>query len=209
MLGSAPTAELPEGFGSKWSIVTVNASQSRLDDWGIASPSLTIFRNQMLADDDHQNAAWRQLRGRSTEQLVMLARSSKEDELRRAVPARSYDASRIAFLSDEQKGAIVHQLIGLAGFSRFDAQNVSQGIFAAFLALRIGAPAVVLSGISFSTTDHHYDKWQQRSHLDEDREALRAAVLCRLPIYAAAQHFAAESGLPLWTDEVSSPASAG
>lgn len=199
VLGSAPTIQMPVGFDATWPIVTVNASQSRLDALGItAPPALTVFRNRILADEPHQNAVWEHLRGRSTEQLVMLVNGSTEAKLTAGVHERGYRALSAAFLTDEQKGAIIHEFTGVLWVSCSPSRGVSQGVFAGLLALRLGATSVVLSGISFSDTNHFYEKYTSRSHLDGDRQVLLAATRRGLPIFASEADFAAESGLPLW-----------
>jgi hypothetical protein len=198
VVGSAPDATLPRDFDGTWSIVTVNASQGRLDGWGVERPTLTVLRNRIMEDEPHQIAVWTQLRGRSTDHLIMLASSRNEVSLREGVSARGYDAGYISLLSDEQKGAVIHQLTGLIGVSCDLDRGVSQGVFAALLALRVGAPAVVVTGVSFSSTDHFYDKWSQRAHIDGDRQVFHRVAKRGLPIYAADDRLAEESGLPRW-----------
>lgn len=195
VLGSAPTAELPADYDASWSIVTANASQNQLLLWGMdVRPTLTVFRAKMFEEGPHQSRVWEVLQGLGTEQLILV--NGRAEEIP-AVAQRGYLPGRVDLLSRSERGAIIHEVTGLLWGFDTNSTTVSQGVFAALLALRLGATAV-LSGISFSVSDHNYGSWSRRAHLDGDKRVLLAARDRGWPIYAAEQRFADESGLPRW-----------
>ncbi len=141
---------------------------------------------------------WEHLRGRSTEQLVMLVNGSTEAKLTAGVRERGYRALSAAFLTDEQKGAIIHEFTGVLwvscsplaayrkAFSRVCWRCASEPHQWFCQASRSRTPTISMK------------KYTSRSHLDGDRQVLLAATRRGLPIFASEADFAAESGLPLW-----------
>lgn len=199
VLGSAPQAVLPVGFDDTWSVVTANAAQVRAEQWGILSPTLTVFRSGMAEQEQHQDEVWAQLRQRQTGHLVATGDATSRAPLLSRMMEYEYRSAHLHLVTKLERVEIIVQASG--SLTPALGKSVSQGIFAAALALRLGAPCVVLAGISFSSTDHFYGSWGKRGHLDADRNFLALARRKAMPIFASDPAFARESGLPPWTGE--------
>lgn len=201
VLGSASNAALPAGFDETWFLVTVNGSQLVAEHLGLDTPDLTYFCDGAVIDTRSGRYFLDLLEGRGTRHLIAGSnRPAEAARLKRELPP-GYRPHRLTIMDRHVRGAIIleHTHKALVSLGRKDA-SISNGVFASLLALKLGAPLVVLSGISFTIPGYGYETAQSpsRSHVSGDKRACRAMAELGLPVYAENQQFAAESGLPLW-----------
>jgi hypothetical protein len=199
VVGSAPDPATPAGVTSGWFRISANASQGILDRFGLPPPDLTVFRSR-LADDQPDAAAiaaWTALRGRSTGHL--LVGSEGPETAARIIAAHAYRAAQITELRNSLRGAIIADVLGEYLTIATNANGVSNGVFAAVLAVKLGAAPVVMAGFSLSGGwSHAPDINSPRYHQDGDRRACRLMREKGLPVFTSDEAFAAATGLPLW-----------
>jgi hypothetical protein len=198
VVGSAPDPTRPQGLDDTWFVVSVNASQKTAEQFGLPIPDLTIFRDDVDRPGDIHDAFWRSVSGKRSKHLVAIMGSRENHGIARHLAAHRYEADRLTELNRHVRGAVIAEMSGHyhVGLSA----GVSNGIFAALLALKLGAGPVVMSGFSFSP-GWHFDKnvAVPRGHIGPDKDVCAAMVARGYPIYAADASFAELSGLPLWT----------
>jgi hypothetical protein len=200
VVGSAPRPTVPKKVDNNWFRISVNSSQVVLDEFGLAPPNLTIFMPKIRKEDKFRKAYWDALRGRSTDHLIFSVGKTNDGGHQDFIAEKHYKANTISFLTQTTKAAIVTEIANRYMISVFGARRqVSNGIFATFLALKLGANKVVMSG--FSLNDGWYHTKQlvgQRNHVAADLMACKALVDRRLPVFASDPVFAERTGLPLW-----------
>ena len=197
VVGSAPNPTRPQGLSAGWYVVSVNASQRTAEEFGISQPDLTIFRDDVDKPSEIHDAFWASVAGRRTKHLIAIMGSSENRGIAIRLTAGNYHAERVTELDRHVRGAMVVEMSGLYHVGLH--HGVSNGIFAALLALRLGASPVVMSGFSFSP-GWHFDKKAPapRGHIGPDKAVCAALVERGYPIFASDPNFAELSGLPLW-----------
>ncbi|WP_375452026.1 hypothetical protein [uncultured Devosia sp.] len=210
VVGSAPNPHPPKGLDDTWFVISVNASQVTAEQFGLPRPNLTIlrdnifFRGNVSVPTEIHDALWAALRGRQTAHAVAIMGSSEDKGATAQLAIHDYRADRVTELDRHVRGAIIVEMSGLSlvGLSA----GISNGIFAALLALKQGANPVVMSGFSFAPGWHFAkDVAVPRGHVLPDRAVCKAIVERKLPVFAADPDFARASGLPLWTGLTARP----
>lgn len=198
VVGSAPEPTRPLGLDPSWFTISINASQVTAADFGIDVPDLTVFRDGITKPGTHQDAVWSALSGRSTRCLVANMGSAEDQGIAAYCAGKAYAPESVSELNRHIRGAIIAEISGSLRVNL--TGGISNGIFAALLALKLGAPRVVLSGFSF-TPGWYFAKGTpaHRGHVPADRAVCEAIAARRLPVYAADQKFAEAVSLPLWT----------
>lgn len=199
VVGSAPHPAKPAGVTSGWFRISVNASQVVLDRFGLPPPDLTVFRSR-LADSEPDAAglaAWTALQGLATQHLLIGSEGGRT--ARRVAAGHAYRPARMTVIRNSTRGAIVADVLGEYLTIATNANGISNGVFAALLAVRLGAAPVVLSGFSLQGGWSHAPGLDsQRYHQQGDQRACRLMREKGLPVFAADEAFAASTGLPLW-----------
>lgn len=200
VVGSAPNPTRPEGVDASWFRVSVNASQLLLSQFGLPEPHLTIFQPKIKVDDDNRQGYWRVLAGCGTEHLLFIVNGKNDGTIAPFLAERGYRAGRITPIRDVTKTSVMSDITGYYLLSPTVGQrSVSNGIFAAMLALKLGAKPVVMSG--FSMEDGYFYSNQlpaKRNHVAPDLKACKGAMEQGHLIYTSDPGFAAATGLPLW-----------
>jgi len=189
-LGSAPGAQIPPG-AENWLLATVNASQvvqSRM-------PDLTLMGTGVTRSKPANVEAKSVLAGHATRHLVLVRLDKRFDPSRLRLSALGYSYQGISILSKSRRNEILSWSTGEPKGTRLKPSN---GVMLALVCLKLGAPFVVMSGISFSKPGHAYnDAGRERGHVTDDRLVLEAALGKGLPLYTADSSFSEESGVPL------------
>ncbi len=200
VVGSAPNPMRPEGVDANWFRISVNASQLVLNHFGLPEPHLTIFQPKIKFNDQNRQAYWRALAGCGTGHLLFMVNGKNDGSIAPFLASRGYRAPRISNVREVTKTAVIADITGRYLLSPFVGQrSVSNGIFAAMLALKLGARPVVMSGFSMEDGYFHADQLPaKRNHVAPDLLACKTAAKRNWPLYASDPAFAAVTGLPLW-----------
>lgn len=203
VVGSAPNPMRPEGIDANWFRISVNASQLVLSHFGLPEPHLTIFQPKIKFNDENRQAYWRALAGCGTGHLLFMVNGKNDGTIAPFLASRGYRAPRISNVREVTKTAVVADITGRYLLSPFVGQrSVSNGIFAAMLALKLGARPVVMSGFSMEDGYFHADQIPaKRNHVAPDLLACKTAKERNWPLYVSDPAFAAVTGLPLWQAE--------
>jgi hypothetical protein len=208
VVGSAPEPHRPDGLSSDWFVISINASQVTAADFGIPKPDLTFVRDGIDKPGEHQEAIWRVLNGRSTKHLVASMGSRDDEGVGDLIAAKNYHADRLTKFNRHVRGAVIAEMSGHYHVYLGGPRGISNGIFGALLALKLGADRVIMSG--FSTVTGWYfakEATGYRGHVPLDLEVCRAMVARGYPVFVTDPPFAESSGLPLWTSEMADAAS--
>jgi hypothetical protein len=102
-----------------------------------------------------------------------------------------------------QRSKLTYHVLGQHAAISSGHDKISNGVFAALLAIYSGARPVVLAGISLSKGGHSYNNLNtERYHVNADAAALSLANRRGLPLFAADRDLAEESGLSVWNGRV-------
>ncbi|MDB5587589.1 MAG: hypothetical protein JWP26_2559 [Devosia sp.] len=204
VVGSAPNPHPPKGLNDNWFVISVNASQVTAEQFGLPRPDLSIlrdnifFRGNVFVPTEIHDALWAALRGRQTAHAVAIMGSSEDKGATAQLAIHDYRADSVTELDRHVRGAVIMEMTGLSHVGL--SAGISNGIFAALLAVKLGANPVVMSGFSFTPGWHFAkDVAVPRGHVQPDRAVLKAMVDRGYPVFASDPDFAKNSGLPLWT----------
>lgn len=200
VLGSAPTAVLPDGYASGWNYISVNAAQAIGERLGAGTPLMTVFAGRMLGGDNATNREGQEvLRGLGTKHVVFLERRNGVELARQRLATMQYTFHTITPASPSQRAKLVKEVLGQHLMLRGGPNKISTGMWSVALALHQGAAPVVMSGFSLTKAGHGYNSSnRRRNHVDHDRTAMAIIASRRMPVYAADAALAEESGLRLW-----------
>lgn len=198
VLGSAPDPALPADWGAGWSLITVNASQVMAEKLGLPQPDMTVISGQMMGDRPVNIEAQKVLAGRSTRALIYIDRGVSARESTAAFARIGYGYDSFNSVSYGQREKINRLVLGADYGPGSGERKISTGLFAALLAVHLGAGPVVMSGFSLNVDGHAYNSLgRRRQHKEVDARVLAMAIERGLPIFAADPAFALQSGLSL------------
>jgi len=201
VLGSAPSSVRPEGFDARYRVITVNASQARLDEWGVDKPAATFIHFYNIeGDSEKARAARTVLAGRRTGELYVLRWAAGLEALKRGLAAFGYRYDRLHPLSKYHRMALHFAIMGRMNSEEDNYAKFSNGLTAVFYALVSGAPAVILTGIDPHSDGHFYnDDLYKRLHVETDVALIEELRRRGAPIFTADAHVARLTGLNLWS----------
>lgn len=201
VLGSAGNSVRPPRFDSHWSLFTANASHLRAVEWGLPPPQLALFRHHAFRRGG-ESALWGLLKSQRAERVFTPGFPRFRSEVEAVLAAHSYDTEQIILATSRELGTICSSTTGRSPQPRSELTHMTTGLVGVTCALWLGAPLVVISGISFSSTGYFHPATQAvRRHVSGDRLALDALRGRGAPIATSDPQFAAETGLPLWDDD--------
>ncbi|HEY4199912.1 MAG TPA: hypothetical protein VGM83_05060 [Devosiaceae bacterium] len=200
ILGSSPTAVKPVSYRPDWFVVSINGSQLVGESFGIPVPDLTVMRDGITIPSLHSDTVWAALKGKRTKHLVSSIASQRDRGIGAKLASYGYHADGVTEVDRHTRGAIIAEMTGRYQVSITNRESLSNGIYAALLACKLGANPVVMAGFSFSQTGLFFGGTTHfnREHLSGDALACQAIVKRGLPIYTEDETFATESGLRLW-----------
>jgi hypothetical protein len=194
VLGSAPDPVPLRDTSGKWTLATVNGSQTIAAAWGL-QPEITLFGFSFVHTTAANAETRKVLSGKGTRQLLCIGARKHYFHYRRLTREMGYTYDRLTMISTEDRTGITEQVTGVGGEETGKASN---GIFLALLCLHLGASQVVMGGFSLTQHGHAYnDKGLPREHIDADRTVLARSLKAGLRIATNDPRFSAESGLPL------------
>jgi hypothetical protein len=201
VVGSAPNPTRPAGLDDSWFRISVNASQLVSDDFGLPPPNLTVFRDGIGVMGLHSEKVWKSLKGRSGEHVLAIMGSNEDHGLvQPMMREHDYEAGGVTELSRHVRGAVVLEMTGRDLVSLSSHMGVSNGLFAALLAVKLGGNPVVMSGFSFQGGWYFAPEFaSKREHVSGDSIACQAIVERNLPVYTSDPKFSEDSGIRLWT----------
>lgn len=198
VIGSAPGSEIPRDVTADWQIVAVNSSQAVTDAAGLPAPSLTVFRDRILVPGKHQEGVWEILAGRTTAVAVPIIATSADRGFAAEAEKRGYHAQSVAEISRHDRGALIREMSGTGLVDLIGPYSISNGMFAAVLALKLGAAPVVLAGFSTHAGRSGFAGSPPRLHVKGDRTVGRRLRQRKLPVFAADPAYARSTGLRRW-----------
>lgn len=200
VVGSAPNPTKPKGVDDSWFRISVNGSQFVLEKFGLGSPNFTVFQSRIFVKDERRKPYWEVLSGRSTETLLLSNRKREIPEALNFLASKNYKAARVIHASEWLKGLLASEVTGAFVTTPYRFNDIlSNGMFAALLALRMGASPVVMSG--FSVQDgwsHAPSVANRRKHLVIDAKATKLALERGYPLFTSELGFSERMGIPLW-----------
>ena len=202
LLGSAPTATVPADYGPHWRLVCVNASQAGGARLGLGDPDLTILRSGLFASGKVDLEAVDALRGRRSRHVLFRGEAPELEDTRRRLAEIDYRFDTLGMLGLAQRERII--LSGCGGLLNLIRvnRNISNGMLALFCCLDLFDGPIVMSGFSFSVAGHAYSASNlPRNHIAHDAFALRLIGQQGCRVFVSNRAFAAESGLPVWSEK--------
>lgn len=200
VVGSAPVSHKPVGLDETYGVVSVNASQTAIQTWGLDAPDVTLMGfNEIEGTNVAAIEARRVLGGRRTGALYMLAWRHGLPRLEKGLKDFDYGYQSLHIVDRYQRIALMHKVSGLVNLELDADTKCSNGIIAVMFALLNGASAVIITGINPHSTGHAYNAANlTRKHVRMDSEMLARLIRQGYPIYTADPQVAADVGLPLW-----------
>lgn len=205
VVGSAPVSHKPEGMDERFSVITINGSQSVAARWGVEVPDITFMMfNQIEGTTPNALEVRRVLSGQRTKQLfVFLWRKSERARLERGLRAFDYAYDQLYIIDRYERMALLDKAAGLRSLELCADTKVSNGINAVLFALYHRAPAVIITGIDPGSKGHAYnEKGLQRLHARMDQALLERLRARGAPIFTADPAVSESSGIPVWTGSV-------
>lgn len=164
-------------------------------------PQLALFRHHAFRNGG-EGALWSLLESQRAERVFTPGFPNFRSQVEAVLAKHSYRTDQIIIATERELGTICSNATGMSQQPRSELTDMTTGMIGVICALWLGAPLVVISGISFSSTGYFYSGPQGvRRHVSGDRMALEALRKRGAPIAASDPQFAAETGLPLWDNE--------
>jgi hypothetical protein len=192
VLGSAPNAALTHDMLSNSTIVTANASQATLEQYGVSKPDFTFMRSNMHIDSQVNNEALKALSRKSTKHLILLEHRGEYRKQILCLENIGYVYDNISFLSNLQMVGIIES--GKILIGRKPKNSV--GVKAICSSFYMGASRVVVAGISLRQIGHSYSESKlKRNHVEADRKTLRFMKTRGLEIISTDRSLSDATGL--------------
>ena len=205
VLGSAPSSAKPVGFDAAgYHVITVNASQAKLDEWGVDKPAATFIHFYNIeGDSEYARSVRNVLAGRRTGELYVIRWTAGREALERGLASFGYRYDRLHQLSKYHRMALHLAIMRRMNAEEDNSIKFSNGLTAVFYALASGAPAVILTGIDPHSGGHFYNEAaRKRLHVETDLGLIEALRRRGAPIFTADAHVARTTGLDLWSAKV-------
>lgn len=201
VLGSAPVAHLPEGFDSRFAVISVNGAQYHLQQWGLGDPDITLLTwSQIASRSPKAHEVRGVLAGKGTGTLYVVRWRRSWRKLRRGLAAIPYRYDKLYLLGRLRRMALYEQVTGNYNPEEAIAARYSNGITGVLLAFHNGARQVIISGIDPGSDGHaHGTAGYARQHGEVDIQVIRSLRAQGRQLYTADPRVAEHSGLPLWT----------
>ncbi|MEP7240608.1 MAG: hypothetical protein ABI697_06965 [Devosia sp.] len=195
VLGSGPNPTPPKGLDPGWFLITINASYRLARDLGLGVPDLTIVADVLPAVTAARAEAFARAR---TRLLVVNSATTFDPDLEPFLDRIDFKADRIAYVTWAVRHALITEQIGQP-LAFLGGPGISNGVYAPLLALKLGAPRVVMTGFSLGPGWYPSgDTTARRIHAKEDRVACQRMAARGYPVFTSDPAFAEVTGLRLW-----------
>ncbi len=201
VFGAAPDPVVPEALLENASIVTTNASQLYLEQFGVAKPAVTFMRSNMNDGKNTSAMKLKKLEGRETGVLILVG--TKEDPAcliqRELLADTGYRHDSLVIIERLDRLKIHTKVLHPATPFYIRHYRPSMGLQAILVCLAMGAEKVAVSGISFRTSGCSFSELDYaRVHVEDDLTVLRRITRIDLPVFAVDEALATDSGLQVW-----------
>lgn len=201
ILGSAPGAILPARFDA---CLCVNGSPWMAKQAGLAAPDLTVVARYAIdSKTPKSRSTLAALRDLATDELVYVPLGQSEAEARDIFGNAAFGFEALTLATRRERAIIIADASNSDIGSGDRDERVSNGIFAAAIAIWSGASELVLAGFSLKGGHGYIEGLTQRLHVDTDLAFFRMGddihrrTGCRVVTTSGEIHQAA--GLPLVT----------
>jgi hypothetical protein len=203
IVGSAPVSNLPKGFNSRFSVITINGSQAVTAGWGLGPPDVTFMQpNQIEGMSDNGRFVRKILQGQRTRLLYVMRWKHNMARLRRGLAAFDYQYEELQRVSRYRRMALFEAILGGQNLEADNEMKFSNGVTGILYAAASGAREIIITGIDPTSKGHVYNELDlPRLHANTDREILKKLHTRGLPLSTADPHVASSLGLPLWDGE--------
>jgi hypothetical protein len=204
IVGSAPVSNLPQGFDSRYAVITINGSQAVTAGWGLGPPDVTLMQlNQIEGTSKNARAVRRVLEGHRTRTLYVMRWKYSMGRLKRGLAAFDYGYDELQKVNRYRRMALYEAVLGRQNIEVNNEGKSSNGVTAVLYAAASGAPAIIITGIDPTSNGHVYNELGlPRLHANTDREILQEVRTRGFPLYTADPHVATSINLPLWDGEI-------
>lgn len=195
VVGSAPDAIAP-ALDSIDKTICVNASAWNAREMGIRLPDMTVVAGfSTLLDKPVRVATQKVWRGLATRDLFFIEAGATASEGRRVLDQCGFDYRTFTSITQVGRAAIIGEVCGQElGLGRRD-DRISNGMFAAALAMWAGAQEVVLAGFSMRGGHAYIAGDTPREHQAGDDAFLRLATSLPARLRATGQELSQAYGL--------------
>lgn len=202
VFGSAPEPVVPEGILDCSTIVTANASQLYLEQFGIEMPHITCMRANM--DDGKETSAvkLKALKGRKTGLLVLFAPRGDPDcsVQRKLLDAAGYRYDALQIIDRLDASTIYNKVLNSVFPLVHRNFRPSMGLRAVLHCIACGADQVALGGVSLRASGWSMSKLDYaRTHIAGDQVVFDRICKRGLPVFPTDEALAADTGLRRWS----------
>jgi hypothetical protein len=200
VLGSAPVANLPKDFDSRYTVITVNGAQFHLQQWGLGQPDITFLTWSQLASQSEKTTEVRRiLAGHRTGALYVVRWRRSRRKLKAALRAIPYGYDDLQMLGRLRRMALYEQVTGDYNPENSIDTRYSNGITGVLFAFFNGAREVIISGIDPGSSGHvHGTADRARQHVEIDAAVMAELLRSGRQLYTSDPGVAERVGIPLW-----------
>lgn len=198
IIGSAPNITIPKHMPSDKAIC-INGSPYAASKLGINYPDLTIMSSYTTAHKTEKSKATMPiLKDLKTKEVLFIRGSDNEDHARLVLTQAGFEYDRFTTITWFERAAIIGEVCGEElGIGKM-RNVVSNGIFAAILALWARSDSVIMCGFSLQGGHNYMGKRLPRDHVDGDTRFYLLAQELGLPIMTTSNEINQNCGTPLY-----------
>jgi hypothetical protein len=198
IVGSAPDVVIPKlQLGDR--CICVNGSPYAAKHQGIDKPDLTIINgNTTSLKSEKSQATIAIWKGLQTREILFVETGDRERHARSVIERVGFRYDRFTKISKWERAAIIGEVCGVElGIGNYD-ERVSNGMFAAILAVWGQASEIVMCGFSFRG-GHNYIKAElPRQHISGDQAFFACAKQRGFPLTTTSVEIHETCGVPLF-----------
>jgi hypothetical protein len=196
VVGSAPKVVVPKLEPGDRSIC-VNGSPYAAKQQGVDNPDLTIINGNTTSLKSEKSRAtvsiWKGLR---TREVLFVETGDRERHARSVLHGVGFHYDRFTRISKWERAAIIGEVCGVElGIGNYD-ERVSNGTFAAILAVWGGAREIVMCGFSFRGGHNYIETELPRQHINGDRAFFECAKRLGFPLTTTSAEIHDDCGVP-------------
>jgi hypothetical protein len=200
IIGSAPDVKLP-ALKPNDHYICINGSPYAASRLGIQYPHLTIMASYTTAfKTEKSKATMPVLKGLRTKEVLFIEGSDNEQHARNILDKAEFRYDIFSKITWVERAAIIGEVCGIElGIGKV-RNVVSNGIFAAILAIWANADEVVMCGFSLQGGHNYIKNKFKRDHVDGDRKFYKISGQLCLPVKTTSFEIHEKCGVPLLTE---------